>query len=94
MAPVTAASFFGPRLDFRAPRRGVLHGFTHPETSKAAPGWCFVRAVAWRRERGAAGPVVVTERQAHPVELAYQAFLRMNSGQKQRLHWRIARSPR
>jgi hypothetical protein len=36
--------------------------------------------------------VIVTEQQADPVELLYNAFQRLDAGQRRRLLWRIARS--
>jgi hypothetical protein len=38
------------------------------------------------------GPVIVTEQQADPVELLYQAFRRLDAEQRRRLLGRIARS--
>jgi len=37
-------------------------------------------------------PVIVTEQQADPVELLYNAFQRLDAGQRRRLLSRIARS--
>jgi hypothetical protein len=37
-------------------------------------------------------PVIVTEKQADPVELLYQAFRRLDAEQRRRLLGRIARS--
>jgi hypothetical protein len=37
-------------------------------------------------------PVIVTEQQADPVELLYNAFQRLDAGQRRRLLGRIARS--
>jgi hypothetical protein len=60
--------------------------------------------IGWLRRGVQSGPedfrrkrrrlIIVSERHADPVDLVFQAFQRLDAGQRQRLRWRIASAPR
>ena len=91
---------------FDSPRSGAVlqEVFAHAATPRHSPmrSWISVPRLDWLRQGASFGPedfrgnrrrpVIVTEKQADPVELLYQGFRRLDAVQRRRLLGRIARS--
>jgi hypothetical protein len=73
-----------------------------PPRHSSMRSWISVPRLDWLRQGASFGPedfrgnrrrpVIVTEKQADPVELLYQGFRRLDAEQRRRLLRRIARS--